>query len=101
MFEQLGRLTTAHPWKICLAWIAVGVLFTLAAPDWDTRTQDDDIHFLPDRCASVRGYQLLEKAFPQDVFASRLIVAVEREDGPLAAADYALVDQCVRDLSRL
>jgi RND superfamily putative drug exporter len=101
MFEQLGRLTTTHPWKICLAWLATGVLLTAAAPDWDTRTQDDDIRFLPDRCASVRGYRLLEKAFPREIFASRLIVAFERGGGALTPSDYRLVDQCVAELARL
>ncbi len=101
MFQGLGRLATTHPWSVCLAWITAGVLLTLVAPAWDTTTQDDDIHFLPERCASVRGYQLLAQAFPQDVFASRAIVAVERDGGPLTGADFRLVDQCAAELIRL
>ncbi len=101
MFQGLGRLATTHPWSVCLAWVAAGILLSLVAPAWDTTTQDDDIHFLPDRCASVRGYQLLRKAFPQDVFASRAILAVERDGGPLTGADFRLVDQCTADLVRL
>src|SRR6185369_3734199 len=68
---------------------------------WDKRSQDDDIRFLPARCPSVRGYQLLEKAFPQDVFASRVIFAVERGDDKLTEADLALVDLLVAELNRL
>jgi RND superfamily putative drug exporter len=101
MFERLGRLTTTHPWGLCAAWILAGILLSLAAPDWDSTTQDDDIHFLPDRCASVRGYRLLEQAFPRDVFASRAICAVERTNGPLICADFALVDQLTGDLEQL
>jgi RND superfamily putative drug exporter len=101
MFHQLGRWTTAHPWIVCTAWVLVGGLLTVIAPAWDTRSQDDDIHFLPDRCPSVRGYQLLEKAFPQDVFASRLIFALEREEAPLTAADFALADRLTEALEEL
>jgi RND superfamily putative drug exporter len=101
MFERIGRLTTNRPWAVCLAWLVGGAVLQVAAPNWDARAQDDDIRFLPARCASVRGYQLLEKAFPQDVFASRAIFAVERDTGPLSPDDYALVDQFVNDLTRL
>jgi RND superfamily putative drug exporter len=101
MFKFLGRLAATHPWLICAAWLAAGVAVALAAPPWDQRAQDDDIRFLPARCPSVRGYQLLEQAFPQDVFASRALFAVERRDGPLTEADLALVDDMVADLEKL
>jgi RND superfamily putative drug exporter len=76
-------------------------LLTLFAPDWDSRTQDDDVRFLPERCPSVRGYQLMEKAFPDDVFASRLVFAIEREDAPLSEVDFALVKLFVEELEKL
>jgi RND superfamily putative drug exporter len=101
MFKRLGRLTTAHPWKVCLGWALAAILLCLVAPDWDSKTQDDDIHFFPDRSSSVRGYNLLAKAFPQDVFASRAIFALERDTGPLTPTDFALVDQFVADLTQL
>jgi RND superfamily putative drug exporter len=101
MFYRLGRLTASHPWCVCAAWALVGVALTFAAPAWDAQAQDDDIHFLPDRCPSVRGYQLLEKAFPQDVFASRLIFALEREEAPLREADFALADRLALALEQL
>ncbi len=100
MFRLLGRFTAAHPWAVCAAWLVAGVLLTRTAPAWDASTQDDDVRFLPGRCPSVRGYQLLEKAFPQDIFASRAIFAVER-DGPLSRADFDLVDRCVDELKKL
>jgi RND superfamily putative drug exporter len=101
MFSYLGRLTTAHPWKVCVAWLLFGGLLSLLAPAWDSTTQDDDIHFLPERCPSVRGYQLLRQAFPQDVFASNAVFAVERPGGTLTVGDFTLVDRCVADLVRL
>lgn len=101
MFKTLGRFTAAHAWKICAAWLAVAVALALLAPPWDTRAQDDDVHFLPARCDSVRGFRLLQAAFPQDVFASRAIFAVERPDRPLDDADLALADRLVADLNDL
>ncbi len=101
MFKLLGRLCASHPRYVCVAWLAAGAVLALLAPSWDSRTQDDDIRFLPGRCPSVRGYRLLEKAFPEDVSASRLVFALERENAPLTPADYALVGQLVADLEKL
>src|SRR5579884_2392411 len=93
MFKTLGRFTAAHAWTICAAWLAAAIVLALVAPSWDTRAQDDDVRFLPARCDSVRGYQLLRQAFPQDVFASRLIFAVERPDRRLDADDRCALVQ--------
>src|SRR5437868_12728918 len=101
MFKHLGRFAAAHPWLICAAWVVAGVCVTLVAPNWDNRAQDDDIRFLPARCDSVRGYHLLEESFPQDVFASRVIFAIERLETPLTSDDLALADLLLDDLNSL
>ena len=101
MFKHLGRFTASHPWMICATWIVLGLTLAVVAPPWDARTQDDDVRFIPDRFTSVRAYQLLEKAFPDEVFATNAIFAVEREDTPLTEADFELVDQLVNDLEKL
>jgi RND superfamily putative drug exporter len=100
MFKVLGRFAATHPYWICAVWLVVGATVTVCAPDWNQQAQDDDIRFLPERCASVRGYRLLEEAFPQDVFASRIVFAIERADG-LSARDLRLVEEMVADLNRL
>lgn len=101
MFQHLGRITAKYPWTICACWLLIGVALALSAPHWDTRTQDDDIRFFPERFTTVRAYQLLEQAFPQDVFASRVVFALEREAAPLSEGDYQLVTQIVGDLEKL
>jgi RND superfamily putative drug exporter len=101
MFDLLGRLVVTHPRKICLGWLALVLLLALVAPAWQTKAQDDDIRFLPERCPSVRGYRLLEKAFPQDVFASKAVYALERRDRRLTKADFALVDRLTAELEKL
>ncbi len=101
MFQFLGRFSATRPVWICGVWILLGVGVTLVAPDAGRGTQDDDVRFLPARCASVRGYQLLQQSFPQDVFASRVLFAVERRDAPLSDADLRLVDAMAADLDQL
>ena len=101
MFKFLGRSAARYPWLICAAWILVGLVVTVLAPRWDNKVQDDDIRFLPARCDSVRGYRLLEQAFPADVFASRLVFAVERPTTTLTDADLTVVDNMVADLDKL
>jgi RND superfamily putative drug exporter len=100
--NRLGiSLILSRPWAVCSAWLVGAVVLTCLAPCWDSRTADDDIHFLPARCPSVRGYQLLQQAFPQDVFASRAVLAVERPNQPLGDADLRLVDGCLDRLDQL
>src|SRR4051812_22244423 len=75
MFTYVGGFTARHPWLVCAGWLALALALTLIAPSWDRRACDDDIRFLPSRCPSVRGYALLEQAFPHEVYASRLVFA--------------------------
>lgn len=101
MFYRLGQFAAHQSWIVCALWLAIGVALTAIAPAWDTQAQDDDVRFVPDRFTSVRAYQLLQKAFPQDVFASRVVFAVERPDGPLTPTDFKLVEAIVKDVEAL
>src|SRR5688572_12642964 len=100
MFDLLGRCAANHPWKICAAWLVVAAGLTAVAPSWRTQAQDDDIRFLPPDTPSVRAHWLLEQAFPQDVAASKAILALERPDSPLTDNDFALVDDIVAALEQ-
>jgi len=101
MFKELGRFAATQPWVICLLWLAAGTALAYTAPHWEGRVPDDDIRFIPERFTSVRAYHLLEKAFPKDVSASNLIIAIERQNEPLSKNDFALVDQLVEDLHQM
>jgi RND superfamily putative drug exporter len=101
MFYRLGKFAASQGWIVCGAWIALGLVLSLVAPAWDGQTQDDDVRFVPERFTSVRAYHLLKEAFPQDVFASRVVFAVEREDGELTSSDFLLVETIVKDLEQL
>ncbi len=101
MFQFLGRIASEHPWKILCAWVIAAISLTALAPDWKSQSQDDDIRFLPADTPSVRAFRLLERAFPDDVSASKAIIAVERDDRPLSADDFTLVDHLVDGLRDL
>jgi RND superfamily putative drug exporter len=96
MFRFIGRLTSYHPWAFVCGWIVIAVFVGVVAPNWDRNSQDDDIRALPEYCPSVKGYKLLEEAFPGDVFASNLVLAFERLDSPLDADDFKAID-AIRD----
>src|SRR5688572_10130434 len=101
MFYQLGRFSASWSWGLCVTWLLAVIGLALIAPAWDTRTHDDDVCFVPDRFTSVRAYHLIQQAFPDDVFASRLVFAIEREGSPLTEADFRVVDALVADLEQL
>lgn len=101
MFNFVGRLVITHPWKVLAFWLIAGFTLAQIAPKWEKNAQDDDIRFVPDRFDSVKGYRLLEKAFPRDVYASRIIFAVERKDAALTSDDLTLINLLVQDLDQL
>lgn len=101
MFRYLGRLASDHPWMILGSWLIIAVFMGYLAPNWDRNSQDDDIRYLPPTCASVRGYQLLEEAFPKDSYACNLVYVIERQDRPLNSQENALVSRIATDLDKL
>lgn len=101
MFERIGRMAATYPKTICLTWVLLGAALALVAPSWDTRTHDDDVRFVPERFTSVRAHLILEKAFPQDVFASRAVFVLERPDASLTDGDFLLADRIAGDLDQL
>ncbi|HEV3142637.1 MAG TPA: MMPL family transporter, partial [Gemmataceae bacterium] len=101
MFKHFSRRIVDHPWLVCGAWLAVIATVTWLAPGWQSNSQDDDIRFLPAKSASVRALHILEQAFPQDVYASRLLLAVERTDAPLTLDDFRVVDRATAEIQAL
>lgn len=87
----LGRAVCRRPGWIVSLWAAAAAALAVFAPSWDAACQDDDIRFMPAECRSVRGYELLRQAFPNEASGSRLAIALERGGRPLAAADLALL----------
>lgn len=101
MFDLLGRLAVGHPRKVLLVWLSLAAVLTAIAPCWETNSQDDDVRFLPESYPSVRAYRVLEHAFPKDTCICKAVFALERGDGPLTSADFALVDRMAEALKQM
>lgn len=101
LFLALGACITRHAKLVVLVWLSIGLILSALAPPWELCCQDDDIHFLPDHCLSVQGYDLLESAFPNEVHGSKLVIAMERTSGALTSADRDLLDQIVASVEKL
>jgi RND superfamily putative drug exporter len=87
MFDQLGKFVARHWVWILAAWLLGGLSIWWVAPDWSVVSQDDDIKSFPRHFDSVVGHNLLEQAFPGQVFNSQVVVVTERHDEPLTDAD--------------
>ena len=84
---------SGRPRLIVAAWLALGLALTAVAPSWEENSQDDDVSFMPPELPSSRAHALMSEAFPQDVSACRLVLAVERPDADLTPDDLALSDR--------
>ncbi|MBI1831945.1 MAG: MMPL family transporter [Planctomycetes bacterium] len=101
MFYRLGHFAAYQSWFVCAAWLVLGIALTYAAPPWDATTQDDDVRFVPERFTSVRAYHTLQEAFPDDVFACRVVFALERAQSILRPEDFVLAEAIIKDIERL
>ena len=101
MFRILAHLVCRWPWAILGIWAVTAIWVGTVAPVWESAVQDEDVRFLPPDSLSVQGLQLMEQAFPREVFGSRLVLVVHRPDRPLSDDDYALVDKLAMALERL
>ncbi len=66
-------------WWVCLvAWAILAIALRLTAPAWDSVTQDGHFTFLPADSPSRRADDLFQKAFPNDVLSSSIVVVASR-----------------------
>ena len=93
MFARLADFVARHWLLILLVWVAIPLGVHLVAPDWDKVAQDGDFAFLPSRMTSVRGEELIRRAFPDLEDESDVVLIVARPSGRLEGADYAVAEQ--------
>src|SRR5262249_5985399 len=87
MFARLGKIVTAHPWRVIAAWIAAVAVIVPLAPSLASVSSSDQTSFLPSSYESAKAQQLADKLFPKTAGATAVFV-VERADGAkLTAAD--------------
>ena len=81
MFKFLGRLAAQPPLvHLRAAWVLLGALVASASGSGRRLGACRTTTFAscPNAAPAQCGYRMLEEAFPQDVFASKVIFAVER-----------------------
>lgn len=95
IFDRLGSFVARHWVLVLVVWIAAAVGIDTVAPRWDRITHDGDFAYLPQRMTSVRGRQLLDRAFPDALAKSQLAIVVSRGDDKLQPADFEVADRLV------
>src|SRR5689334_1622319 len=91
MFARLGKLVTAHPWRVLAAWVAAVAVIVPLAPSLASVSSSDQASFLPGTYESAKAQKLADRVFPKASGATALFV-VKRADGArLAPADTAKV----------
>jgi hypothetical protein len=101
MIKHVTSIVTRHPWKVILAWFAVGIAFTVVA-QWKSAevTTDDTAQFLPSSSESARATEYGQSAFGEVEGAPTLSVLVKpRDGGQLDAADRRAVESVTASLN--
>ena len=80
LFAFIGNLINRAWLLILIAWVSLAVGLRLTAPAWNDVAQDGQFSFLPDESPSRRADELFNRAFPQDLLASSVVIVVSRED---------------------
>src|ERR1035437_2635170 len=91
MFSRLGKLVTAHPWRVIGIWIAAAVLILPVAPGLPTSTNESD--FLPRHYESIKAQNIRTESFPA-AFSPSVVAVFHRSDWKkLSKADTASVQR--------
>jgi RND superfamily putative drug exporter len=96
-FRLLGRIA-CRAWPFVLvAWIALVIGLSRAAPPWDEVAQDREFAFLPADSPSRQANEIYSKAFPTDRPASNIVIVFQRTEGggPDLERDQRFIDDTV------
>ena len=90
MFAKFARFISRYWIAVLVAWVIIPVVLWYVAPNGTTlRTTAISPIFLP-TMTSVRGEDLLEKAFPELASKSTVVLVVARPNGELTDEDKAV-----------
>jgi RND superfamily putative drug exporter len=87
MFARLGKIVTAHPWRVLAVWLAAVAVIVPLAPSLSSVSSSDQASFLPSSYESAKAQKLAERAFPRTSGATALFVVKRTDGGRLDAAD--------------
>ncbi len=97
MFANLGRAVSRYAAFWIAAWVLIVGGVSWVAPAWNDVTQPGEFQFLPADAPSRQGTRLFERAFPNDLLGSSVVLVVHRRDGrPLSESDHRFVETTLR-----
>jgi RND superfamily putative drug exporter len=80
MFPILGAVVS-RGWPVFLVgWLLLMGWASLVAPAWDEVAASGQFSFLPKDVPSNRGKELLQRAFPEDIPSSNIVLVLSRDD---------------------
>ncbi len=80
-----------------VGWIALPIYLHQFAPTWDQVARGGTFDSLPPESPSVVAKAIFEKAFPNELFASSVVIVLYRADGPLRQDDKHFADRELRN----
>jgi RND superfamily putative drug exporter len=81
MFQTISRFTDRYRTPLLIGWIAVAVLITILAPNFDDVATNDQSDFLPDDAPSIAGQQLVAEYFPEQIQKGNITIVFDAGDG--------------------
>jgi len=90
LMKRWAGFVVRSAWWWVIAWPIVALVVFVPAPRIPTLLQDDRSSFLPREMPSQRGLEVIRAAFPDNAYASRVVVVFVRDDG-LTGPDRAYI----------
>ncbi|HRZ86719.1 MAG TPA: MMPL family transporter [bacterium] len=90
LFRMLGRGVTGGWLAVIALWVVAAAWLVSEAPRLADVASSTESNFLPPESDSVKAKELLDRYFPKDSFASRAVIAIEKET-PLSEQDLRYV----------
>jgi len=100
MFARLGKMVTAHPWRVIAVWIAAVAVIVPLAPSLSSVSNSNSASFLPSSSESVKAQKLADRTFPKSAGATAIFVVKRADNAKLDAADEQKAAALARHLAR-
>ncbi len=87
MYDWLGRIISKTSAAWLVGWILLWAGTLWAAPRWHEIARDGEFQFLPRKIPSLRGEELLRRAFPHGRAESSVVIVATRDEGDQKLTD--------------
>lgn len=81
MFRTISQFTDRYRTPLLIGWIAVAIIITVLAPNFDDVATNDQSDFLPEDAPSIAGQALVEEHFPQQIQEGNITIVFDAGDG--------------------